>query len=99
MKTMRAISDERQCAGFVTKIFKVQVEACGMNAGRSSSLVRTLALRAKGRRFKSGPAHQTGLMLGELELFTQLACENCVFRCFKSFSDVFESLKQESRDS
>jgi hypothetical protein len=25
--------------------------------GRSSSLVRTLALRAKGRRFKSGPAH------------------------------------------
>ena len=27
--------------------------------GRSSSLVRTLALRAKGRRFKSGPAHQT----------------------------------------
>ena len=26
--------------------------------GRSSSLVRTLALRAKGRRFKSGPAHQ-----------------------------------------
>ena len=28
------------------------------NEGRSSSLVRTLALRAKGRRFKSGPAHQ-----------------------------------------
>jgi hypothetical protein len=27
------------------------------NRGRSSSLVRTLALRAKGRRFKSGPAH------------------------------------------
>ena len=27
------------------------------NGGRSSSLVRTLALRAKGRRFKSGPAH------------------------------------------
>ena len=26
-------------------------------AGRSSSLVRTLALRAKGRRFKSGSAH------------------------------------------
>ena len=25
--------------------------------GRSSSLVRTLALRAKGRRFKSGSAH------------------------------------------
>ena len=27
------------------------------NRGRSSSLVRTLALRAKGRRFKSGSAH------------------------------------------
>ena len=27
------------------------------NKGRSSSLVRTLALRAKGRRFKSGSAH------------------------------------------
>ena len=27
--------------------------------GRSSSLVRTLALRAKGRRFKSGSAHQS----------------------------------------
>jgi hypothetical protein len=28
-----------------------------MRMGRSSSLVRTLALRAKGRRFKSGSAH------------------------------------------
>jgi hypothetical protein len=39
------------------------------------------------------------MVLSGLELFTQLACENCVISCFKSFSDVFESLKQESRDS
>ena len=32
--------------------------------GRSSSLVRTLALRAKGRRFKSGPAHHTHFSAG-----------------------------------
>ena len=32
------------------------------NEGRSSSLVRTLALRAKGRRFKSGPAHHLWLL-------------------------------------
>ena len=31
--------------------------------GRSSSLVRTLALRAKGRRFKSGSAHPRELLL------------------------------------
>jgi hypothetical protein len=31
--------------------------------GRSSSLVRTLALRAKGRRFKSGPAHHSPFLL------------------------------------
>ena len=34
--------------------------------GRSSSLVRTLALRAKGRRFKSGSAHQDDLLQDEL---------------------------------
>jgi hypothetical protein len=51
--------------------------------GRSSSLVRTLALRAKGRRFKSGPAHQTPTFPLHLMLFKELTCENCVNKCFK----------------
>jgi hypothetical protein len=37
--------------------------------GWSSSLVRTLALRAKGRRFKSGPAHQLEFLPVEFKLF------------------------------
>lgn len=51
--------------------------------GRSSSLVRTLALRAKGRRFKSGPAHHLLFLLVELTLFAELHVENCVIKCFK----------------
>ena len=54
------------------------------NGGRSSSLVRTLALRAKGRRFKSGPAHLlsgTGSKLdfGFVRCFAYFRCGN-VFR-------------------
>jgi hypothetical protein len=55
----------------------------GKNVGRSSSLVRTLALRAKGRRFKSGPAHQSPEFPLFLPLFDELACDNCVNNCFK----------------
>ena len=51
--------------------------------GRSSSLVRTLALRAKGRRFKSGPAHQSPTFSLLLMLFEELTCENCINKCFK----------------
>ena len=38
--------------------------------GRSSSLVRTLALRAKGRRFKSGSAHHDCLLHDDSQLST-----------------------------
>ena len=54
-----------------------------MQEGRSSSLVRTLALRAKGRRFKSGSAHQSMLLIVESQLFNELTAENCVIKCFK----------------
>ncbi len=40
-----------------SKISKLNQEQSNIHVGRSSSLVRTLALRAKGRRFKSGSAH------------------------------------------
>ena len=39
------------------KVNSSNLETGKNQEGRSSSLVRTLALRAKGRRFKSGPAH------------------------------------------
>jgi hypothetical protein len=39
------------------------------HVGRSSSLVRTLALRAKGRRFKSGSAHHLILLFSITSLF------------------------------
>jgi hypothetical protein len=39
------------------KVNSLNLETGKIETGRSSSLVRTLALRAKGRRFKSGPAH------------------------------------------
>ncbi len=66
--------------------------------GRSSSLVRTLALRAKGRRFKSGPAHQDCLLHDDSQLFSVETCENYVVSCFKWVSNVFERLKPNSRD-
>jgi hypothetical protein len=66
--------------------------------GRSSSLVRTLALRAKGRRFKSGSAHHLPFLLVESEVFAELRCENCVIRCFKWFSNVLLRLKPSSFD-
>ena len=58
---------ERDCGFSGQEIENSQIEVNCQNKagldifseGRSSSLVRTLALRAKGRRFKSGPAHQT----------------------------------------
>jgi hypothetical protein len=40
-----------------SKISSLTQESSKIQVGRSSSLVRTLALRAKGRRFKSGSAH------------------------------------------
>jgi hypothetical protein len=60
--------------------------------GRSSSLVRTLALRAKGRRFKSGPAHHSTFLLVESHF------ENCVIKCFKWFSKVLLRLKPRDFD-
>ena len=39
------------------KVNSFNLETGNIQEGRSSSLVRTLALRAKGRRFKSGSAH------------------------------------------
>jgi hypothetical protein len=68
------------------------------NMGRSSSLVRTLALRAKGRRFKSGSAHHLLFLLVESDLFGELHCENWVNRCFKWFSIVLLRLKPNSLD-
>ena len=44
-----------------SKISKLNQESSNIYVGRSSSLVRTLALRAKGRRFKSGSAHHFNL--------------------------------------
>ena len=44
--------------------------------GRSSSLVRTLALRAKGRRFKSGSAHHSSVLTVESKFFTEVPVEN-----------------------
>ena len=58
------ISNEGQCSSVQCKTennIEHKLNDLGLelkNEGRSSSLVRTLALRAKGRRFKSGPAHQ-----------------------------------------
>ncbi len=66
--------------------------------GRSSSLVRTLALRAKGRRFKSGPAHHLPFLISESELSAELNVENCVVRCFKWFSKVLLRLKPRDFD-
>ena len=66
--------------------------------GRSSSLVRTLALRAKGRRFKSGSAHSASFFKVESALFAGLSVEICVIRCFKWFSKVFERLKPRALD-
>jgi hypothetical protein len=66
--------------------------------GRSSSLVRTLALRAKGRRFKSGSAHHPPFLLDESTLFTELHVENCVINCFKWFSKVLLRLKPRDLD-
>jgi hypothetical protein len=66
--------------------------------GRSSSLVRTLALRAKGRRFKSGSAHHSTFLLFKSEVFAELHCENCVVRCFKWFSNVLLRLKPRDFD-
>ena len=56
-------SNNGQCSSVQCKtgnIIEHELNDLGLefkNVGRSSSLVRTLALRAKGRRFKSGPAH------------------------------------------
>ena len=66
--------------------------------GRSSSLVRTLALRAKGRRFKSGSAHQLAFLLVESTLLAELQVENLVIRSFKWFSNVLLRLKPRSLD-
>jgi hypothetical protein len=67
--------------------------------GRSSSLVRTLALRAKGRRFESGSAHhKQAFLLVKSKLFTELLVEKCVIRCFKWFSNVLLKLKPSSLD-
>jgi hypothetical protein len=66
--------------------------------GRSSSLVRTLALRAKGRRFKSGPAHQPQLLPVQSELSSELTFENCVIRLFKWFSKVLLKFMPRPRD-
>ena len=62
------------------------------------SLDRTLALRAKGRRFKSGPAHHSPFLLVEEMLFSELHVENCVIRCFKWFSKVLLRLKPRAFD-
>ena len=43
------------------KVNSLNLETGKIETGRSSSLVRTLALRAKGRRFKSGSAHQSAV--------------------------------------
>ena len=66
--------------------------------GRSSSLVRTLALRAKGRRFKSGPAHSTSFSTAELKIFAELHVEKCVASCFKWFSNVLLRLRPRAFD-
>ena len=66
--------------------------------GRSSSLVRTLALRAKGRRFKSGSAHHPPFLLVESEVFAELHCENFVIKCFKWFSKVLLRFKPRDFD-
>ena len=60
--------------------------------------VRTLAFHAKGRRFESGSAHFSSLLIAESTLYTELHDENCVIRCFKWFSNVFERLKPNSFD-
>ena len=61
-------------------------------------MVRTLALRAKGRRFKSGSAHSSSFFKVDLKLFTGFIVEYCVIRCFKWFSKVFERLKPRDLD-
>ncbi len=66
--------------------------------GWSSSLVRTLALRAKGRRFKSGPAHSSSFFKVEMKLFVELLVEICVIRFFKWFSNVLLRLKPRDFD-
>jgi hypothetical protein len=60
-----SISNNGQCSSVQCKtenIIEHKLSDLGLESGnrlgRSSSLVRTLALRAKGHRFKSGPAHQ-----------------------------------------
>jgi hypothetical protein len=57
-----------------------------------------LALRAKGRRFKSGSAHHLPFLLVKLELFSELRVENCVVRCFRWFSTVLLRLKPRAFD-
>ena len=61
-------------------------------------MVRTLALRAKGRRFKSGSAHFSLFFKFESALFAGLIVEYCVIRCFRWFSKVFERLKPRDLD-
>jgi hypothetical protein len=75
----------------------VYVKRHRLKMGRSSSLVRTLALRAKGRRFKSGPAHQPAFLTVDSALFDGLLVENCVIKC-RWFSNVLLKLKPISFD-
>ena len=56
-------------------------------------LLRPLALRAKGRRFKSGSAHHLQFSVVESEVFAGLHVENCVIRCFRWFPNVLLRLK------
>jgi hypothetical protein len=64
MKLFRSIFDQNRNKTKVTIDLKETGKVSNnlKQEGRSSSLVRTLALRAKGRRFKSGPAHHHGFL-------------------------------------
>jgi hypothetical protein len=80
------------------KVNSFNLETGNIQEGRSSSLVRTLALRAKGRRFKSGSAHHLPFLLVESELFAELHVENCIIKCFKWFSKVLLRLNPRDFD-
>ena len=58
--------------------------------GRSSSLVRTLALRAKGRRSESGSAHHLLTIKNKLEFYSNLKT-SANFFLFKSSSILTHS--------
>src|SRR3990170_1190810 len=58
IKSQKASGQLGQRSNLKIHDHKLKVSSSKLDkTGRSSSLVRTLALRAKGRRFKSGSAH------------------------------------------